>query len=116
MHTIATAIYDVMESLIADILKTIEDVPDNDLNTWKPAAEEQGGGPMNTFAAIAIHTASAGRWMIAHQVFGEELARDREAEFEATATGDEIRALRFELKKTPAVPPTFEKSDTVPTA
>jgi hypothetical protein len=92
VNAFATAIYDVTETLIIDIMKTMEDIPEATLNTWKPAAEQQGGGEMNTFAALGVHTASAGRWMLVHQVFGEDFTRDREAEFHATATRAEIEA------------------------
>lgn len=92
MNSITTAVYDVIDSLVIDMMKTMNGIPEEDLNTWKPNAEQQGGGEMNTFAAIAIHTASAGRWMLNHQVCGEEFSRDREAEFHATATRAEIEA------------------------
>jgi hypothetical protein len=92
VNAIATGIYNVTESLISDILKTMDDIPEEALNSWKPAAAQEGGGEMNTFAAIAIHTASAGRWMLVHQAFGEEFSRDREGEFHATASRAAIEA------------------------
>lgn len=86
MNLPGAAVYDVLESLISDIMNTLRDIPEDDLNHWKPAAESQGGGEMNTFAAIAVHTASAGRWMFMHQVLGKDVDRDREAEFHATSS------------------------------
>lgn len=90
MNLSGAALYDVLESLIIDILKTLEEIPEDDLNHWKPAAAQQGGGEMNTLAAIAVHTASAGRWMFLHQVLGQDFSRDRDAEFRATASLAEI--------------------------
>lgn len=92
MSAIISGLHDVVESLVKDILATMEGIPEEDLNTWKPAAEQNGGGAMNTFAAVGVHTASAGKWMLLHQVLGEDVSRNREGEFEATATMAEIRA------------------------
>jgi len=92
MNLPGAAVYDVLEGLVIDIMKTLEGIPEDDLNHWKPAAEQQGGGEMNTFAAIAVHTASAGRWMFTHQVLGKDVERDREAEFHATSSLAEIEA------------------------
>jgi hypothetical protein len=90
MTTLGPAVLEMMEILVADLLATMDGIPDEDLAHWKPAAAEQGGGEMNTFAALAVHTASAGSWMFYHQVFGDEMTRDREHEFHAVATRDEI--------------------------
>lgn len=79
-----------LELLTADLLKALEGIPDDDINTWKPAAEQAGGGEMTTLAALGVHTTSAASWMIVHQVFGHEFARDRELEFGATTTRAEI--------------------------
>jgi hypothetical protein len=86
MKALAQATENVVRSLSEDILATLDGVPDEDLGTWWPGAAGNGGGEMNTFAAIAIHTAAAATWMLNHQVLGAEVARDREAEFHATAT------------------------------
>lgn len=90
MNPVATAVADVVQSLVDDILSTLDGIPDEDLASWKPTAAQDDGGEMNTFAAIAVHTASAGSWMLVHQVFGDDMERDREAEFHAVATGAEI--------------------------
>ena len=87
---IFTAAYESLESLVADFKKALDGIPTEDLNSWKPAAEANGGGDMNTFAALAVHTASAGSWMIVHQVFGLDFPRERDLEFQATATRAEI--------------------------
>ncbi len=93
MHSILEATYDALDKLLTDYEAALDGIPDSDLASWKPAAETAGGGEMNTFAAMAVHTASAGGWMLHHQVFGDELPRDREAEFRAIATRDEIDAV-----------------------
>jgi hypothetical protein len=90
MKTVAQATGNLVRSLAEEILATLDGIPDDDLNTWLPGASSNGGGEMNTFAAIAIHTASAGAWMLNHQVLGEDVVRDREAEFHATASRAEI--------------------------
>lgn len=90
MNIMTSTIVDVVENLVVDFLKAIDGIPDEDLATWKPAASREGGGEMNTFAAMAVHTASGGRWMFVHQVCGEDVDRDREAEFHAIATRAEI--------------------------
>jgi hypothetical protein len=94
MKGLGRATETVVRALADDILATLDGIPDEDLGTWKPAAAtDEDGGEMNTFAAIAIHTALAGRWMVNHQVFGEEVTRDRESEFHAAASRSEIEAL-----------------------
>lgn len=93
MHALAEATAQMTETLAGMILDSLEGIPDEALGTWVPDAARNGGGEMNTFAAIAIHTVSAARWMLEHQVLGDAVDRDREAEFHATATQAEIRAL-----------------------
>ncbi len=93
MHPILEATYDALDKLLADYRAALSGIPDSDLASWKPAAATAGGGEMNTLAAMAVHTASAGGWMLHHQVFGDEIPRDREAELRAIATRDEIDAV-----------------------
>lgn len=90
MNHIAASAVEIVEALIDGILKTMDGIPDDDLVNWKPVAEQSGGGEMNTFAALGVHTASAGSWMFLHQVLGDERSRDREAEFQAVVTRTEI--------------------------
>lgn len=88
----------ILRFVVADLLNTIRDIPEEALNAWKPAAAKDardGGQPFNTFAAIAVHTVAAGEYMTLHAAGGEPSARDREAEFVATATFAEIEA-RFD--------------------
>lgn len=81
---------DALEVLVHQFLAALDGIPDEDLATWKPAGA--AGGEMNTFAALGVHTPLAGRWMLFHQVFGDDVPRDREAEFHAVATRAEIDA------------------------
>ncbi|HEV2066357.1 MAG TPA: DinB family protein [Thermomicrobiales bacterium] len=76
----------ILHELVESLLNTLRDIPDDVLNTWKPAAAGAGSHKMNTFAAIAIHTVSAGEFMTLHAVRGQPMDRDREAEFLATAS------------------------------
>lgn len=92
MNPLAAASLNVTESLIADLMETMDGIPEEALNQWKPSAEQQGGGEMNTFAALAVHTASAGHWMLCHQVLGDDVDREREVEFQATATRQQVEA------------------------
>ena len=84
------AAHQSLGNLVTDFLKALDGIPDEDLNRWKPAAEQQGGGDMSTFAALGVHTASAATWMILHQTFGHDFPRDRVLEFEAETTRAEI--------------------------
>ena len=93
MRHILDAAYDALEKLLAEYREALDGIPDDDLAAWRPSTEEGGGGEMNTLAALAVHTASAGGWMLHHQVYGDALPRDREAEFRAVATRDEIDAI-----------------------
>ncbi|MEJ7902015.1 MAG: hypothetical protein WKF63_09205 [Thermomicrobiales bacterium] len=73
-----------LRNVVNDLLATLEGIPDDVFNRWKPAAAVDGGHEMNTFAALAIHAVSAGEFMILHAVGGQPSERNREAEFEAT--------------------------------
>lgn len=84
---------EVLEFLVAQFLEALDGIPDEDLATWKPSAAVNGGGEMNTLAALAAHTASAGQWMLFHQVYGDEMSRDRDSEFRAVATRAELEEI-----------------------
>lgn len=90
---ILAAAHESLRKLVDEFLQALDGIPNDVLNTWKPKAEQQGGGEMNTFAALGVHCATAGTWMLVHQVFGEDFPRNRDAEFEATATISDIQAL-----------------------
>lgn len=89
-RSVLTAAFDALRVLVQDFLATLDNIPDEDLASWKPAAERQDAGEMNTLSAMSAHAASAASWMIVHQVFGQEFPRDRESEFNVTATRDQI--------------------------
>lgn len=82
--------YMLLTNLADQFLESLDGIPENDLNSWKPSAEQQGGGEMNTFAALAVHVVAAARWRIEEQTFDIHYPRDRENEFSATATKAEI--------------------------
>ena len=91
------AAHESLATLAAAFLTALDGIPDSDLNTWRPAAAQQGGGEMSTFAALGVHTASAASWMIVHQVFGYDFSRERGLEFEATTTRAELDELFHSL-------------------
>jgi hypothetical protein len=76
--------------LVTEYLETLDGISEEDLNSWKPSAEQQGGGPMNTFAALSVHVVEAAIWRVVHQIFGHDYPRERDREFSATATRKEI--------------------------
>ena len=83
--------------LVHQFQQALDGVPDEDLTSWKPSAEQNGGGEMNTFAGLGIHTLHAAGWRIVHQVFGHDYPRDRESEFLATASRAELDQMFAEL-------------------
>jgi hypothetical protein len=95
MNAFGMALERHLTTLVDDIFATVEGVPASDFNTWKPAAATEDGHEMNTFAALLIHTVSAGEFMTLHAVGDEPSNRVREGEFEATGDLAEIRA-RYE--------------------
>lgn len=95
MSAFGRAYESILRSLVDDLFTTIRGIPDDVLNTWKPAAASADSHEMNTFAAIAVHTVSSGEFWTLHAVGGQPTNRNREAEFIATANGAEIET-RFE--------------------
>lgn len=63
----------------------IADMPDDALH-WRP------GPDTNSLAVLVVHTWGAARMWTA-LASGREITRDRDAEFRAAPTGDELRAL-----------------------
>lgn len=76
----------ILHELVESMLNTLRDIPEDVLNSWKPAAAREGQHAMNTFAAMAIHAVSAGEFMTLHAIGGQPTDRDRDAEFIATAS------------------------------
>lgn len=77
---------------VEDLLDTLRDVPQDVLDTWKPAAATAGDHAMNTFAALAVHTVSAAEFHSVHMVGRKPTDRDRDAEFQATAAFADIES------------------------
>ncbi len=92
MNAFGRALEFQLRSVVADLFAAMEGIPEEDLNAWKPAAARDGGHEMNTFAAMAIHVASAGEFMTLHAVGGAPSNRVREGEFSATGTLADIQA------------------------
>lgn len=76
-------------------LETIAEIPADDLNTWKPAMTTEGDQETNTFASLGVHIVGSGEFMTLIAVDHAPVTRDREAEFHATATHEELKT-RFE--------------------
>jgi hypothetical protein len=79
-----------VRTFVERLLETMRGVPDDALNTWKPAAATEGSHEMNTFAAIAVHTVSAAEFHALHMVGRQPSDRVREREFSATTSFDDI--------------------------
>lgn len=92
-QAILNSTYDRLSTQVREFLDALDGIPEDDLNSWKPSAEQQGGGAMNTLATLAVHVVAAARWRIEEQTFDIPFPRDRENEFSATATRAEIDEL-----------------------
>src|SRR5690606_36478265 len=90
MTPTGAALEHAVRTYVGHLLDTMRGVPDDALNTWKPAAATEGSHEMNTFAAIAVHTVSAAEFHALHMVGRQPSDRVREAEFGAITTFDEI--------------------------
>lgn len=82
--------YDLLDRQLRQFREAIDGIPDKDLHAWRPAAASSGGGEMNTFSALAVHITGAGTWRLFEQIYGDPVDRNRDAEFDATATANEI--------------------------
>jgi len=89
MLPIARAIEGSLGELVADALRQLDGVPEDDLNGWRPAT---GLHDINTFAALMTHLLGAAEYWTLEAVGGRALGRDREAEFRAQTTADDLRA------------------------
>lgn len=89
--------YKQLEKLVREYQLALDGIPDEDLSSWKPSTEQNGGGEMNTFAGMSVHTVQAASWRIVHQVFGYDYPRDRKSEFTATASRAEIDRMFGEM-------------------
>lgn len=75
---------------VKHLLETLQGLPREAFNTWKPAAAREGSHEMNTFAALAVHTVSAAEFHSLHMIGRKPIDRDRDSEFVATATYETI--------------------------
>ncbi len=71
------------------VLRIVESVPIEALS-WRPPF-----AGANTMGALAVHSIASSEWWILACVRGDDIPRDRDAEFLATTTAAEIRQ-RFE--------------------
>ena len=94
MLLVARSIERSLTSLTGKLLDSLESLPPDALNTWKPAAARDGSHAMNTFAALAAHAfGAAENWTLI--ITGAHPAtRDRDAEFRAQTTLAALRAKR----------------------
>lgn len=79
-----------LRSLTSEFLAAIEGIPEDDLNAWKPQMAIEGSQEITTFAALGVHIAGAGEFMTLIAVGGAPVTRDRDAEFVAKATREQI--------------------------
>lgn len=83
MTSFAQAVDSLVTKLVAQTKEQLDGVPDEDVNSWKPALGLQD---VNTFYALTTHLVSAGEYWILHAAGGRPTNRNRPAEF--VATGD----------------------------
>lgn len=94
MNIIAHSLERALRSLTASLLDTLEGVPTDVLNTWKPAAARDGSHEMNTFAVLATHTLGAAENWTLIITGARPATRDRDAEFRAQTTLADLRGRR----------------------
>jgi hypothetical protein len=90
MTPIGTAFERAIRTYVDHLLEALRGVPDDAINTWKPAAATEGSHEMNTFAALAVHTVSAAEFHALHMVGRAPSDRDRDSEFGAATSYAEI--------------------------
>lgn len=76
----------MLELLARDVLRTLEDVPDHVLNAEVEVPEA------NSLFAIATHLLASSRVWTQVAIGGETFDRDRDSEFVATGTFEQLRA------------------------
>lgn len=96
MTPTGTAIERSVRIHVEQLLETLRGVPQDVLNTWKPAAATEGDHAMNTFAALAVHTVSAAEYHSIHMVGRKPSDRDRDAEFRVNTSFADIET-RFDI-------------------
>src|SRR4051794_7419668 len=88
MIPFAVATEHFLKELIDSAIEQIEEIPDNDLNHWKPAL---GMEDVNTMFALSTHLLGAGEFWILSAAAGRPTSRVRALEFTATGTADQLK-------------------------
>lgn len=94
MNVIAQSIERSLTSLSGALLDSLEGIPAEALNTWKPDAARDGSHAMNTFAVLATHTLGAAENWTLIITGARPATRDRDAEFHARTTLADLRTRR----------------------
>lgn len=88
--SVLTAAHKRLTDITEAYLEALDGIPDDDLANWKPTAASQDVGEMNTFSGMSMHTVSVARFIWEHQIFGNDIPRDRTREWTAKLTNAEI--------------------------
>ncbi len=80
MIPFAQAVDTFLGRLSRQALASLQGIPPDDLNTWRPGENLQD---VNTFYALATHLVGSGEFWVLHAAGGRPLQRDRPAEFRA---------------------------------
>ncbi len=78
----------ILQTLVDDIFRQLDGVPENDLKSWLP---RDGMRDVNTFFALATHTVGAGEFWILEAAGGRDVDRNRAAEFRSTGSLAQLR-------------------------
>jgi hypothetical protein len=89
MIPIAAAADEQLAKYVKEALEALEGIPEKDLNEWKPDGDL---ADINTFFALATHLAAAGEFWLLHACGGRPTDRDRDSEFIARGSIDDLRA------------------------
>ncbi len=65
----------------------------DELVVARPVEPSAGGPVTNSVAALVVHCCAVTEWWLGHVALGRPSNRDRDAEFRATATVEELRVL-----------------------
>lgn len=83
------ATLDLLQTLVDDIFRQLDGIPEDDLNSWLP---RDGMRDVNTFYVLATHTVGAGEFWILEAAGGRSMDRNRTAEFRSTGSLEALRA------------------------
>ena len=88
MTPFAQAILNTLQKLTDMAVETLDGIPDEDLNGWKPDGVV---GEVNTLFGLATHIAGSGEYWVLEAAGGIDQQRDRPAEFVAKGNLSDIR-------------------------